>query len=96
MDISIASEVISYLNTEFDSHDFIRKLLEKHPEVYGRYLVKHGNNGGSVATADGEISSFLASHDSNHDNALRITKIGIVSSKNILNNITDNAKWQKQ
>ena len=39
MDISIALEVISYLNTEFDSHDFIRKLLEKHPEVYGRYLV---------------------------------------------------------
>ena len=53
MDIKIASEVISYLNTEFDSHDFIRKLLEKHPEVYGRYLVDHGN----VATADGEISS---------------------------------------
>ena len=26
MDISIALEVISYLNTEFDSHDFIRKL----------------------------------------------------------------------
>ena len=95
MDISIVLEVISYLNTEFDSHDFIRKLLEKHPEVYGRYLVKHGDNGGSVATADGEISSFLASHDSNHDNALRITKIGIVFSKNILNNITDNAKWHK-
>ena len=91
MDISIALEVISYLNTEFDSHDFIRKLLEKHPEVYGRYLVDHGN----VATADGEISSFLARHDKDHDNVLHITRIGDVPSKNILNNITDNAKWHK-
>ena len=87
MDISIALEVISYLNTEFDSHDFIRKLLEKHPEVYGRYLVDHGN----VATADGEISSFLARHASD----LHISKIGDVPSANILGNISDNAKWRK-
>ena len=92
MDISIALEVISYLNTEFDSHDFILKLLEKHPEVYGRYLVNHGN----VATADGEISSFLARHGKDHDNVLHITRIGDVPSLNILGNISDNAKWQKQ
>lgn len=91
MDIKIALEVISYLNTEFDSHDFIRKLLEKHPEVYGRCLVKHGENGGSVATADGEISSFLASHVDD----LSITKTGEAPSKNILDNITENARWHK-
>lgn len=91
MDISIASEVISYLNTEFDSHDFIRKLLEKHPEVYGRYLVDHGN----VATADGEISSFLARDDKDHDNVLHITRIGDVPSPNILGNITECAAWSK-
>ena len=92
MNIVIALEVISYLDTEFDTHDFIRKLLEKHPEVYGRYLVDHGN----LATADGEISSFLARHDKDHDNVLHITRIGDVPSSNILGNISDNAKWQKQ
>ena len=95
MNISIALEVISYLNTEFDSHDFIRMLLEKHPEEYGEILVKHGRNGGSVATADGEISSFLASHDKDHDNVLHITRIGDVPSPNILGNITECAAWSK-
>ena len=91
MDITIALEVISYLNTEFDSHDFIRKLLEKHPEVYGRYLVKHGDNGGSVATADGEISNFLA----NHIDALQIIRNGNAYSPNILGHFTEAAAWHK-
>lgn len=91
MNIVIALEVIGYLDTEFDTHDFIRKLLEKHPEVYGRYLVDHGN----VATADGEISSFLARHDKDHDNVLHITRIGDVPSPNILGNITECAAWSK-
>ena len=87
MDISIASEVISYLNTEFDSHDFIRKLLEKHPEVYGRYLVDHGNG----ATADGEISKFLADHSTE----LSITRTGNALSENILGHFTECATWSK-
>lgn len=91
MNIVIALEVISYLDTEFDTHDFIRKLLERHPEVYGQSLVKHSENGGSVATVDGEISNFLARHASD----LHITKIGDVPSQNILGNISDNAKWRK-
>lgn len=91
MNIVIALEVISYLDTEFDTHDFIRKLLERHPEVYGQSLVKHSENGGSVATVDGEISNFLARHASD----LHITKIGDVPSQNILGNISDNAKWHK-
>ena len=92
MNIVIALEVISYLDTEFDTHDFIRKLLERHPEVYGQSLVQHSENGGSVATVDGEISSFLARHASD----LHITRIGDVPSSNILGNISINAKWQKQ
>jgi hypothetical protein len=92
MDITIALKVINYLYSEFDSHDFIRKLLEKHPEIYGRYLVNHGEHGGSVATADGEISSFLARYASD----LHITKTGDVPSPNILGHISDNAKWQKR
>ena len=91
MNVTIAQEVISYLNTEFDSHDFIRKLLEKHPEVYGRYLVKHGDNGGSVATADGEISKFLADHSTE----LSITRTGNALSGNILGHFTECATWSK-
>lgn len=91
MNIVIALEVISYLDTEFDTHDFIRKLLERHPEVYGQSLVQHSENGGSVATVDGEISSFLTRHASD----LHISKIGDVPSANILGNISDNAKWRK-
>lgn len=96
MNIVIALEVIGYLDTEFDTHDFIRKLLERHPEVYGQSLVQHSENGGSVATVDGEISSFLARHDKVHDNVLHITRIGDVPSSNILGNISINAEWQKQ
>lgn len=91
MDIKIALEVISYLNTEFDSHDFIRKLLEKHPEEYGRYLVKHGDSGGNLATADGEISNFLA----NHIDELQIIRNGKAYSPNILGNYTETAAWHQ-
>ena len=87
MNIVIALEVISYLDTEFDTHDFIRKLLEKHPEVYGRYLVDHGN----VATADGEISKFLADHSTE----LSITRTGNALSGNILGHFTECATWSK-
>jgi hypothetical protein len=38
----------------------------------------------------------LARHDKDHDNVLHITRIGDVPSSNILGNISDNAKWQKQ
>lgn len=91
MNIVIALEVISYLDTKFDSHDFIRMLLEKHPEEYGEILVKHGRNGGSVATADGEISRYLA----DHVQFLPITRTGDTLSENILGNITECAAWSK-
>ncbi len=87
MDITIALEVISYLKTKFDSHDFIVKLLELHPKVYGRYLVNHEY----VNSADGEISSFLARHASD----LHITRTGDAPSENILRNITVCATWEK-
>ena len=91
MDITIAQEVISYLKTNFDSHDFIRMLLEKHPEEYGEILVKHGRNGGSVATADGEISKYLADHSTE----LSITRTGNALSGNILGHFTECATWSK-
>ena len=91
MDIKIALEVIKHLNKEFNSHDFIFKLLELYPKVYGQYLLNHGY----VNSADGEISSFLARHDSEHDNALKIKRTGDAPSENILRNITVCATWSK-
>ena len=54
-------------------------------------LVKHGDNGGSVATADGEISNFLA----NHIDALQIIRNGNAYSPNILGHFTETAAWHK-
>lgn len=88
MNIVIAQMILNELGLKFDSHRFIRKLLQKYPEVYGERLVARKN----VNLANGEISSFL----SRNATELKIEKISDdFVSQNILGNDTANALWKK-
>lgn len=73
--------------TEFDSHDFIRKLMEKHPHVYANILLKHEN----VTYAHAEIGRFL----SNNSNELSIKNVGQRKSLDVFLNDPPCALWNK-
>lgn len=77
------------MSDNFDSHDFIRELLQRSHNLYEEMVEKYG----SVASAHGMISIFLL----NHASALGIEKNGDRKnkSKNINGIITPCAKWRK-
>lgn len=77
--------------TEFDSHDFIRKLMEKHPHVYANILLKHEN----VTYAHAEIGRFLINNSEEGYKKLSIKKIGEKISLDVFLNDTPCALWNK-
>lgn len=88
MNLQDVKTTIEQLESEFDSHDFIRKFIFMNPTAYGSMLVKHDN----VATAHGEISNYLK------DNQVSLhiqQEIGESYSLDILGNKTYCAKWRK-
>lgn len=88
LNTTIAQTIVDGLGLQFDSHSFIRKLLQKHPEVYGEILVSSKN----VNLANAQISSFL----SRNATELNIEKIcDDFVSQNILGIDTANALWKK-
>lgn len=88
MNIQDCLKVIGYLSENFDSHDFILKLLEKFPSHYGELLVKYKN----VNEAHAEIGRFLLKYSED----LEIEKTGEDYSPNIFRNISPCAKWHKK
>lgn len=88
LNITVAQTIVDGLGLQFDSHSFIRKLLQKHPEIYGEKLVSRQD----VNLANGEISSFL----SRNAKALNIEIVcHDFVSQNILGNDSPNALWKK-
>lgn len=83
----IAIAVIKLLGKNFDSHAFIRKFMELYPKEYGEMLVNHEN----VASAHGEISSYLSKNARN----LKIKKIGSIRTLNVFLRASSNALWSK-
>ncbi len=82
-------EIVNRLESEFDSHKFIREFIFACTRSYGNLLVKHGN----VTTAHAEIANFLR----NHAEELSIEKIGEDKiSKDIFGNDVPNANWRKK
>jgi len=51
----VIQNVVDMMESNFDSHAFILRLLRESPSVYGQLLIKHNN----VTTAHAEISNFL-------------------------------------
>ncbi len=82
-----ATAVIKKLGKNFDSHAFIRKFMELYPKEYGEMLVSHEN----VASAHGEISSYLSKNARN----LNIKKIGSIRTLNVFLRASSNALWSK-
>ena len=74
MEIEKTKAIVEKLGNEFDSHSFIRKLLEMCPNVYGELLMKYND----VTIVDAQIAIFLL------NNALELT---CFKKQFILNNI---------
>ena len=83
-----AGIIIELMDSEFDSHDFIRLFIQHFPSTYAKILYKHN----CVNTAHGEIARFL------YTNAYTL-KIRLMNkdsgSPNIYNNVSTNARWHK-
>lgn len=95
MDLSNFQEVLNRLESNFDSHDFIKKYVEMFPKEYLEKLLpalsKRQDIMG-VTDVDSEIARFL----SVHSNDLKIEKEDDKKgSENILGNITPCTKWHK-
>lgn len=72
----------------FDSHDFIRRLMEKHPHLYANILLKNK----TVTNAHAEIGRFLL----NNSDELNIEITGERVSLDVFLNNTPCALWQKK
>lgn len=92
MNIETIQQIIGLMPVKFDSHDIIRKLVEKHPDQYILFLVDNVRNGGGIATTDGQISLFLA----HHATVLEIERSGNVTTPNIVGNVSECAAWVKK
>ena len=88
MNEEIVKVIVKDMNDEFDSHDFIKEFIWRHPKDYGELLIKHEN----VTRAHAEISNFLL----NHANSLGIKKTKEDGSDDIFGHVTPCAEWKKQ
>lgn len=93
--INRCKEVLNLLETNFDSHDFIKKYVEMFPAEYLEKLISALRNRQdikAVTDVDSEIARFLSVHSGD----LKIEKENDNSqSENILGNISSCAKWHK-
>lgn len=87
--------VLDLLESNFDSHDFIKKYVEMFPKEYLDKLISALSNRQDirgVTDVDAEIARFLSIHSDD----LKIEKENDnCGSKNILGNITPCAQWHK-
>ena len=87
MNIEETLIILSVLDDNFDSHDFIREYINRLPSSYGELLIKHNN----VNLAHAEIANFLRTNA----NILNIHRIGATESNDIFGNKAGCAKWEK-
>ena len=84
----VIRNVVDMMESNFDSHAFILRLLRESPSVYGQLLIKHNN----VTTAHAEISNFLR----NNAKVLHIKEEEHESeSVGIFGIVNSCAQWQK-
>ncbi|MBR1775333.1 MAG: hypothetical protein IJ759_07405 [Bacteroidales bacterium] len=89
--INDAKAVISLMQKEFDSHDFIKQYIASYPAEYISGLARNRQVRVAVRELDRQIGMFLAKHDDD----LYIERIGDSESENILTNITPCALWRR-
>ena len=86
----IIQQVIDELPDEFDSHEFLRKLMTIAPRVYVNQLKVKLDTGAvdPIQTAHSEIAKRL-------DKVGLLRKLDTVRSMNIRGEVTENQLWQK-
>lgn len=93
--INRCKQVLDQLESNFDSHDFIKIYVEMFPKEYLDKLISALSNRQDirgVTDVDAEIARFLSIHSDD----LKIEKENDNrDSKNILGNITPCAQWHK-
>lgn len=92
MEIDLFKSIIEELDSEFDSHRFIKEFMERHEREYVEMLYKNINTPNGIFRAvDAEIARFLSVHAVE----LGIRKQGREPSGNPKMNVSENQKWQK-
>ncbi|MBN2890864.1 MAG: hypothetical protein JXL97_03270 [Bacteroidales bacterium] len=86
----LRNDIISELESEFNSHDFIKKIAKRFEPDYVDFLNKYRGSD-AFRTVNSQIAKFLA------DNALslNIHKTQKVKSENVFGEIDEIQGWKK-
>lgn len=83
------SEIVDMMPDEFNSHDFILKLVQRYQRFYVQALSEYANNNQPFLTVHGEIAKRLKKR---YD---LVKHIDNKTSKNIFGLDSDAAVWRK-
>lgn len=85
--IEIVSSILPFVETRFDSHNFICEFIYRLPTIYANLLIKYDD----TTRAHAEIANFLRYNSSK----LHIQKIGESVSPDIFGTPSSCALWEK-
>ncbi len=86
----LRNDIISELESEFNSHDFIKKFVKRFERDYVVFLNNY-NDSDAFRTVNSQIAKFLADNDTR----LNIQKTQKVKSENIFGEIDEIQGWKK-
>jgi hypothetical protein len=86
-----ANALVNKMETEFDSHKFIKELINSHEKVYVELLYGYVNNAGIFQTLHAQIGRYL----SDNSKRLNIEKLNRDSSENIKGYESENQTWKR-
>ena len=84
---TIIQSAINEMSNEFDSHDLIFWLMQKHPQEYTKDLYKNRNAEDPIRELHRKIGLKLQ--------GTGLTKLGKLKSLNVRCSPTENVKWKK-
>lgn len=86
-----SKNLINKMETEFDSHKFIKELINSHEKVYVELLYGYIDTIGIFQTLHAQIGRYL----SDNSKLLNIEKLNRDYSENIKGYESENQKWKR-
>jgi len=87
-----SEELISKMNDDFDTHEFINQLIICHEIEYVKFLYSNLEVKGIFRAVHSQIGRYL----SNNQKELSIIKLDTQKSDNIKDYESENQKWRKK
>jgi hypothetical protein len=86
----LSNEIIPLLESDFSSHDFLKKFAKRFEGDYINFLHNYGGTG-AFKTVHGQIAKFLADNETK----LNIHKKQKVRSENVFGEMDEIQGWKK-